>query len=97
MRVWIWPAGFVLLALAGTPDVGAAEGGAAPPRAGSPEAVDAEMLRDLDLLSSPDYQREREVARRMGFFQRMRMLDYHQAQEAAGPDPNTAAPAKDAK
>jgi hypothetical protein len=33
----------------------------------------------------------------MGFFQRMRMLDYHQAQEAAGPDPNTAAPAKDAK
>ncbi len=53
-------------------------------RAGAPEAVDAEMLRDLDLLSSPDYARDREVARRMGFFERLRMLENQRAQEAAG-------------
>ena len=57
-------------------------------RAGAPEAVDAEMLRDLDLLSSPDYARDREVARRMGFFERLRMLESQGAQEAAsGPGP----------
>ncbi|HYB70934.1 MAG TPA: hypothetical protein VEH80_09695 [Candidatus Bathyarchaeia archaeon] len=97
MRVWLWPAGLVALAVAGTPGVGAAQSGVNPPRGGAPPPVDAEMLRDLDLLSSPDYQREREVARRMGFFQRMRMLDLHQAQEETGSDLDTATPAKDGK
>jgi hypothetical protein len=87
---WIWPVGLAALALAGVSEAGAAERGG---RAGAPEAVDAEMLRDLDLLSSPDYARDREVARRMGFFERLRMLESQRAQEAAdGPDSASSPP-----
>ena len=66
MRAWLWPAGLLVMTLAGTIEVEAADRTATTKRAGAPEAVDAEMLRDLDLLSSPDYTRDREVARRMG-------------------------------
>lgn len=86
MIPWIWPLGLAVLALAGVSEARAAERGA-------PEAVDAEMLRDLDLLSSPDYARDREVARRMGFFERLRMLESQHAQEAAnGPGPASSPP-----
>ena len=81
--------GLAVLALAGLSEASAAERGAPGARAGAPEALDAEMLRDLDLLSSPDYARDREVARRMGLFERLRMLESQQAQEAAN-DPGPA-------
>ena len=81
--------GLAVLALAGLSEASAAERGAPGARAGAPEAVDAEMLRDLDLLSSPDYTRDREVARRMGLFERLRMLESQHAQEAAN-DPGPA-------
>ncbi|HEX9747862.1 MAG TPA: hypothetical protein VGB86_05585 [Methylomirabilota bacterium] len=80
MTPWIWPVGLAMLALAGASEAIATERGG---RAGAPEAVDAEMLRDLDLLSSPDYARDREVARRMRFFERLRMLESERAQEAS--------------
>ena len=51
MTPWIWPVGLAVLALAGASEANATERGG---RAGASEAVDAEMLRDLDLLSSPD-------------------------------------------
>lgn len=90
MTPWIWPVGLAALALAGVSAAGAAERGG---RAGAPEAVDAEMLRDLDLLSSPDYARDREVARRMGFFERLRMLETQRAQEAvSGPGSASSPP-----
>jgi hypothetical protein len=88
VTVWIWPVGLAVLALAGASEAEAAEPSG---RAGAPDAVDAEMLRDLDLLSSPDYARDREVARRMGLFERLRMLESQRAQEAAG-DESTATP-----
>jgi hypothetical protein len=87
---WIWPVGLAALALVGASEAGADERGG---RAGAPEAVDAEMLRDLDLLSSPDYARDREVARRMGFFERLRMLENQRAQEAvSGPEAVSSPP-----
>ena len=95
MTAWIWPVGLAVLALASTSEANATERGAPGVRAGASEAVDAEMLRDLDLLSSPDYARDREVARRMGFFERLRMLESQRAQEAssgAGPASSPAPP-----
>jgi hypothetical protein len=90
---WIWPVGLAVLALAGVSEASAAEPSAPGRRAGTPEVVDAEMLRDLDLLSSPDYARDREVARRMGFFERLRMLENQRAQEAAnGPESASSPP-----
>jgi len=80
VTAWIWPVGLAVLALTGAGEADATEPGG---RAGASEAVDAEMLRDLDLLSSPDYARDREVARRLGFFERLRMLDNQRAAEAA--------------
>ena len=97
MTPWIWPVGLAALALAGVSEASAAEPGG---RAGGPEAVDAEMLRDLELLSSPDYARDREVARRMGLLERLRMLENQRAQEAAsGPEsaPSPAPPARSVK
>ncbi|MET0852179.1 MAG: hypothetical protein ABW020_13665 [Candidatus Rokuibacteriota bacterium] len=47
-------------------------GGAATDPAG---AVDAELLRDLDLLTSPDYRRDREMTRRMPLLEQLRMLE----------------------
>ena len=93
MSAWRWPAGLLAMALAGTAiEVGATEQGATTKRAGAPGTVDAEMLRDLDLLSSPDYARDREVARRMGLLERLRMLEGERAQDAAAPAPGPAAP-----
>ena len=93
MTPWIWPVGLAVLALAGVSEASATERGALGGRAGASETVDAEMLRDLDLLSSPDYARDREVARRMGFFERLRMLESQHAQEAAtGPGPASSPP-----
>jgi hypothetical protein len=93
VTAWIWPVGLAVLALAGASPVNATERGAPGRRAGASEAVDAEMLRDLDLLSSPDYARDREVARRMGFFERLRMLESQRAQGAAGESGPASVPA----
>jgi hypothetical protein len=68
-------AGLALLALVGAGAAVAAERGDAPSGKGTTEGVDAEMLRDLDLLESVDHAREREVARRMPFLERLRLLD----------------------
>ena len=93
MTPWIWPVGLAVLALAGASEASATERGAPGGGAGASEAVDAEMLRDLDLLSSPAYARDREVARRMGFLERLRMLENQRAQEAAsGPQPASPPP-----
>ena len=96
MAAWIWPTGLALLVLSGAAELDAAEPAASKPTG---HAVDAEMLRDLDVLSSPDYARDREVARRMGLFERLRMLEQQAADDAAAPprpDPARAtAPAKE--
>jgi hypothetical protein len=90
------PAGLVLLALSGAAE--AAERTA--PRA-SDQTVDAEMLRDLDLLVSPDYARDREVMLRMGLLERLRLLESPAAGDAAQSTParsevgRTSAPAKE--
>ena len=54
----------------------AAEAPAAPRTAqAKSDEIDAEMLRDLEVLNNPNYARDREIAKRLGFFERMRMLD----------------------
>jgi hypothetical protein len=54
----------------------AAEAPAAPRTApAKSDGIDAEMLRDLEVLSNPNYARDREIAKRLSFFERMRMLD----------------------
>ena len=59
------------------------------------EEIDAEVLRDLDLLDNPNYARDREVSKRLSFYERMRMLDRWLSNRPA-PDgaPAPAAPAK---
>ena len=49
----------------------------APPRnaPARTDEIDAEMLRDLELLNNPNYARDREIAKRLSLFERMRMLD----------------------
>ena len=56
--------------------VRAAEAPAAP-RTSQPkrDEIDAEMLRDLEVLNNPNYARDREIAKRLSFFERMRVLD----------------------
>ncbi len=48
------------------------------PRATTAQAkgdeIDADMLRDLDLLNSANYARDREIAKRMTLFERLRAL-----------------------
>jgi hypothetical protein len=39
------------------------------------DRVDAAMLRDLEVLNNPNYARDREIAKRLSFFERMPMLD----------------------
>lgn len=39
------------------------------------DEVDAEVLRDLEVLNNPNYARDRELAKRLSFYERMRMLD----------------------
>jgi hypothetical protein len=54
----------------------AAEAPAAPRTAqAKSDEIDAEMLRDLEVLNNPDYARDREIAKRLSFFERIRMLD----------------------
>ena len=82
--------GAVLILLLGP---AAARGAEQPPvpatRGASGERVDAELLRDLDVLASPDYARDREVAGSMRVIERLRLLemlrllDGHPAQIAA--------------
>jgi hypothetical protein len=60
----------------------------------APEPIDAELLRDLDLLSSGDYQRDREVARRLRFLERMRMIERMKALEEQPPAEATGTPAR---
>ena len=39
------------------------------------DEIDAEILRDLEVLNNQDYARDREIAKRLSFFERMRMID----------------------
>jgi len=67
------------------------------PRTAQPKGdeIDAEMLRDLDVLNNPNYAQDREIAKRLSLFERMRMLDLMTGNRQA-PDGVTtpAAPAK---
>jgi hypothetical protein len=55
---------------------GAAEAPAAPRTSqAKSDEIDAEMLRDLEVLNNPNYARDREIAKRLTFFERMRILD----------------------
>ena len=58
---------------------------ATPARAADPAPLDAEMLRDLDVVDSPTYARDRELARKLRLVERMRMLEDLQKLEAEGP------------
>ena len=54
----------------------AAEAPAAPRTAQTKsDEIDAEMLRDLEVLNNPNYARDREISKRLSFFERMRLLD----------------------
>jgi hypothetical protein len=75
VRAWGGPAGLAILVLAGTCGAAGAERPALPSGAEVGEAVDAEMLRDLDLLLSPQFAREREMSLRMPFLERLRLLE----------------------
>ena len=70
---------------------------AAPPaRAADPAPLDAEMLRDLDVVSSPTYARDRELTRKLRMVERMRMLEQLRQVEAEAPPPpvnSTSTPA----
>jgi hypothetical protein len=64
----------VLLSLA-PPAAPAAEA----PRKAAPaqtkgEEIDADMLRDLEVLNNANYARDREIAKRMSLFERLRVL-----------------------
>jgi hypothetical protein len=73
----------------------AASGQASQPAPGKGEEVDAEMLRDLDVLNNPNYARDQEIGKRLTFYERMRMLDRWLSNRPApeGTSP-PAAPAK---
>src|ERR1700730_10101067 len=59
------------------------------------EEIDAEVLRDLEVLDNPNYARDREIAKRLSFYERMRML-YRWLSNRPAPEGATppAAPAK---
>src|SRR5262249_61397745 len=63
---------------------------------GKGDEVDAEMLRDLEVLNNPNYARDQEIGKRLTFYERMRMLDrWRSNRPAPQNDPNApAAPAK---
>ena len=71
-RAGLWLAALMSLAPAGAQAAEAPRTGAAAQTKG--EEVDAELLRDLEVLNNANYARDREVAKRMSFFERMRML-----------------------
>ena len=70
------PAWLSLVALLSV--VPAAARAAEAPRAAAAQTkgdeIDADMLRDLDLLNSANYARDREIAKRMTLFERLRVL-----------------------
>ena len=55
------------------------------------EEIDADMLRDLDVLNNATYARDREIAKHMSLFERLRVL---QGLPSAGsqPQPEGATP-----
>ena len=63
--------------------------GAEPPAG----ALDAEMLRDLDMLGNPNYARDRELARRLRLVERLRMLEALRQMETQPPATPTPLPA----
>ena len=71
-RAGLWLAALMSLAPAGAEAAEAPRPGAASQTMG--EEVDAEFLRDLEVLNNANYARDREIAKRMSFFERMRML-----------------------
>ena len=66
-----------------------------PPGRAKGDEIDAEVLRDLDVLDNPNYARDREIAKRLTFYERMRMLDRWLSNRPA-PD-GAPAPAEPAK
>jgi hypothetical protein len=46
-----------------------------PATVGRADQVDAELLRDLDVLASPDYPRDRDVAPRVPVLELLRLLE----------------------
>jgi len=70
------------LLLTSVPTARAAEPSRAP--------LDAEMLRDLDVLGSPTYSRDRELSRRLPLIERFRVLEtLRQAETESPPVPAT--------
>ena len=63
-------------------------------RAAEPPAapLDAEMLRDLDVVASPTYTRDRELGKKLRVVERMRMLEGLRRMEADAPVPTAAPP-----
>jgi hypothetical protein len=86
-------------AVARAADPGAGQAGqtgqAVPPSRAKGDEIDAEVLRDLDVLDNPNYARDREIAKRLTFYERMRMLDRWLSNRPA-PD-GAPAPAEPAK
>ena len=70
-RAGLWLAALMSLAPAGADAADAPRTGATAPKG---EEVDAELLRDLEVLNNTNYARDREIAKRMSFFERMRLL-----------------------
>ena len=85
------------IARAAEPAAGQAGQSGQPAPAGQAKGgeIDAEVLRDLDVLDNPNYARDREVAKRLSFYERMRMLDRWLSNRPA-PD-GAPAPAEPAK
>ena len=74
------------------------------------DTADAGLLADLDLLDSADYRRDREVARRQGLLERLRLLEVERTRarsvdfledaspaQAARPPGGTGSPAREKK
>jgi hypothetical protein len=82
----LWLAALVSLAPTGAEPAEAPRTGSAAPT--KDEEVDAELLRDLEVLNSANYARDREIAKRMSILERMRMLqtlpDGYNQQQADG-------------
>ena len=86
----------LLLLLALPAAVAAGDAVKSAPGGADGEAVDAELLRDLDVLSSRDYARERELARRVPLLERLRLLEtlrMLEGQPAQASSAQSAAPA----
>ena len=78
------------------PGQGGQSGQPSQPGQGKGDEIDAEMLRDLEVLNNPNYARDQEIGKRLTFSERMRMLDrWLSNRPAPENDPNApAAPAK---